>query len=541
MIDLINSVADHWVKYFGFTVMQNTIFLAIVFFILAKFKKLPAQIKYYISFTALLKLLVPPFVPVYFQNFIKSEVIPDIAVEPMAITSGPTTLSPVFSTPGKLFILWLVLAVFYLLAVAVITLYYQFRINRSVKKEIASVQYPKIKICETDFVSTPMSLGILPRKIYIPKNWHKLPKECYDIMLHHEYAHIKNRDGIIQLLQNFIQAIYFFHPFVWLLNRTINQYREMVCDDYAIEGSQITPVTFSRYLVHIAETISLNRWNTISASALIKQKNLLLDRINYQVKEQSMKNYSKLKTGFLIFTLVLMMVPLSLYSRVAVGLAPAEPLSLAATGKIHGKVVDFDTSKPISGVLVELKGSEKKVQTDDEGYYSIIGVEEGEFIATFVKEGYHTIKINGVTLGNESFELNVKLSQTSKPEEIAPPPPPPVSDPNDKTARINSGPSDEVFKDFEQKPSIIGGFPELARQVKYPPEAQKNGIQGKVLLKVLIGKDGKAKQADVLESVSPDCDDAAKKALFSVDYKPAVKAGEKMEVWITIPVVFKLK
>ncbi|MFC1552245.1 DUF4159 domain-containing protein [Candidatus Latescibacterota bacterium] len=50
----------------------------------------------------------------------------------------------------------------------------------------------------------------------------------------HELAHIKRRDHIINFLQVIIQAVYFFHPLIWFVNRRIRNLREQLSDDLAI-------------------------------------------------------------------------------------------------------------------------------------------------------------------------------------------------------------------------------------------------------------------------------------------------------------------
>jgi len=532
MIDIINQIADFWIKYFGVAVLQNTIFIAVIFLILKSLKNLPAKIKYAISLIALFKLLIPPFIPIYFTNIIKQNGITEIAGDATRILGDSVTIIPLISREGIIFLSWIGFAVMYLAAVGLITMFYHLRINRSIKNVSTSSHYPNIKICQSDCVSTPMSLGLFPRKIYLPLNWQELPDECHDIMLHHEYAHIQNYDGVFQFFQNIIQAIYFFHPLVWMLNKSINEYREMVCDDYAVRGSQLSPVKFSRYLVQIAETISLNRWNSISASALIKQKNLLLNRINYQVKEQSMKRFSKTKASLIFLAVILLMVPLSLYSRVAVKLVNDEPLyAVATTGKIYGKVIDQGTGEGISDATVYLNDHEKEVKTDVNGNFYIIGLEEGRYKVFARKYGYMKVLIITDLDAEKSFKIEFKLKKAivtpASPPPVSendPPPPPPIPD----------------VKSLNQKPEVIGGYSELSKYVVYPKSAKKEGLQGATVLKVLVGVDGKVKKANVAKSLSKDCDESAKKAVYSVKFKPGMRKGKPKELWVSIPVKFIL-
>ena len=53
-------------------------------------------------------------------------------------------------------------------------------------------------------------------------------------VLIHEMVHLKRLDLPINALQCVLQAVYFFHPMVWLMNWKIRQERELVCDDEVV-------------------------------------------------------------------------------------------------------------------------------------------------------------------------------------------------------------------------------------------------------------------------------------------------------------------
>ena len=81
-----------------------------------------------------------------------------------------------------------------------------------------------------------------------------------------------------------VQAIYFFHPLVWLLSKKMNEYREMACDDSTVGQDKHTSVEYSRYLVEIAAKMTQVQLSTLSVSALIKQKNKLLPELGEKRK-----------------------------------------------------------------------------------------------------------------------------------------------------------------------------------------------------------------------------------------------------------------
>ena len=54
-------------------------------------------------------------------------------------------------------------------------------------------------------------------------------------ILAHELAHIRRYDYLVNLLQNAIETLLFYHPAVWWVSLTIRRERENCCDDIAVE------------------------------------------------------------------------------------------------------------------------------------------------------------------------------------------------------------------------------------------------------------------------------------------------------------------
>ena len=70
-------------------------------------------------------------------------------------------------------------------------------------------------------------------------------------ILHHELAHIRRWDPIVQVLQKTVEALLFFHPVTWLLSRRIRIEREKCCDDIAARDTGQLP--YAAALLRMAE------------------------------------------------------------------------------------------------------------------------------------------------------------------------------------------------------------------------------------------------------------------------------------------------
>lgn len=105
---------------------------------------------------------------------------------------------------------------------------------------------------------------------------------------------------------------------------------------------------------------------------------------------------------------------------------------------------------------------------------------------------------------------------------------------------------EKPFVSVEQMPQFPGGDTELmkfiASNLKYPPIAAENGIEGRVVIRFVVGKDGKVSDAQVLRSLDPSCDKEAIRVVKSMPtWVPGMQNGRKVPVYYTLPVLFKLQ
>jgi D-alanyl-D-alanine endopeptidase (penicillin-binding protein 7) len=60
-----------------------------------------------------------------------------------------------------------------------------------------------------------------------------MPPDLLQALLAHELAHIQRHDYLINLLQNVIETLLFYHPAVWWISRRIRIERELIADAVA--------------------------------------------------------------------------------------------------------------------------------------------------------------------------------------------------------------------------------------------------------------------------------------------------------------------
>ncbi len=105
-------------------------------------------------------------------------------------------------------------------------------------------------VWQVDGISQPFVWGLLRGSIYLPADLLSLKnsKRCKSL-LGHELSHIIRFDAAVNFLQVIVQAIFWFHPFVWWANRKIRAEREKCCDEMAIARLNTSPRDYSTAIV----------------------------------------------------------------------------------------------------------------------------------------------------------------------------------------------------------------------------------------------------------------------------------------------------
>ena len=103
-----------------------------------------------------------------------------------------------------------------------------------------------------------------------------------------------------------------------------------------------------------------------------------------------------------------------------------------------------------------------------------------------------------------------------------------------------------VHQVCEEMPEFPGGMAEcmkyLSKNINYPEDCKKEGIQGRVIVQFVVDKDGSIKSPKVARSVHPSLDAEALRVISSSPkWKPGKQKGEAVKVKYTIPVLFKLQ
>ena len=222
------------------------------------------------------------------------------------------------------------------------------------------------------------------------------------------------------------------------------------------------------------------------------------------------------------------------------------PASQNSDFEIRGVLINEDNNKPLAGVHIIIGGTTTGTISDMDGSFRL-KVHEGDSIL-FSHVGYtglaYAIKNKNNDIGtfhmkrkkeelSEIVVVGYSASENQLPEA-------------DNQPRQTNTAQDEIFMVVEEMPEFPGGQNELmnfiAKSVKYPVDAQRNGIQGRVVCTFVVDASGSIINPEIVRGIDPSLDNEALRIIHLMPkWKPGRQRGQAVSVQYTVPINFRLQ
>ncbi|MFN8304489.1 MAG: M56 family metallopeptidase [Saprospiraceae bacterium] len=285
-------------------------------------------------------------------------------------------------------------------------------------------QSKPVALFESAIVRVPLTIGWLKPVILLPVGLvNQLSVAEVEALLAHELAHIVRRDWLFNLLQAFIEALFYYHPAVWWLSATARREREISCDDTALSltGNRLA---YAKALVQVQEMARAQGKTpalalaAAGATPLLRRRPVLLERIQRILNQQHKK--SQLMEKFIATALLAALVALwGAQTRQTVQLTEAlSQIAAAPLAWIGGEPEDEPALVPVVENDSVPKGqkarqTQKIVQENDEGRVEM-DVQDGQITR---------LNINGQDVPANQYTQHQDLTDELL-RNLAPAPPP---------------------------------------------------------------------------------------------------------------------
>ena len=115
-----------------------------------------------------------------------------------------------------------------------------------------------------------------------------------------------------------------------------------------------------------------------------------------------------------------------------------------------------------------------------------------------------------------------------------------------KTVVSQKDQKEDPFNVVEDMPAFPGGMEAMSQfissNIKYPADAKKQKVDGRVLVNFVVEKDGSITEVKVIKPAFPSLDAEAIRVVKAMPkWKPGYQNGQAVRVQFTMPINFSLK
>ena len=125
----------------------------------------------------------------------------------------------------------------------------------------------RVAIRQSKDLPIPIVAGIFSRSIILPASASQWPVERLRSVVEHEMAHVSRRDCLINVVTEFMCALFWFQPLVWMAARRCREEAEKAADDSVIAGGAAA-ADYAGHLLSTARAVQSLRIPSIAAAAV---------------------------------------------------------------------------------------------------------------------------------------------------------------------------------------------------------------------------------------------------------------------------------
>lgn len=252
-------------------------------------------------------------------------------------------------------------------------------------------------------------------------------------------------------------------------------------------------------------------------------------------------------------------------NRPEISVAPSEN-----TVRVEGTVVDNASGKPIIGASVIIRNTTTGTLSDENGKFTLEAPQGSVIVISFIGLQSCSLVVSPAE-GTSVMKAKIKmLEETTQTDEIVvvgyeKPEPESASQvkwykaeevvKNEKNGSesaqqpqtgVKNNTEEPIFIVVEEMPEYPGGMSEfmkfIAQNIKYPADALQGKVEGRVIARFVVCKDGSISDIEIMRSVSPSLDAEAVRVLkLMPKWKPGRQRGKAVPVKFTVPVTFRLE
>ena len=396
----------------------------------------------------------------------------------------------------------------------------------------------------SDETDVPIVCGLWRPVVVLPSGASFWPAERLESVLRHERMHIARRDTIAQAVAQVACALYWPQPLVWLAAADLRRACEQACDDGVLsQGTK--PSAYAEHLMDIARALQQQPAGVAFEGGIaMTRTNQLEERISALLNSKRDRRQAGASFAATVAALAV---------TVVIALAAVRTPLFAQSGKLAGVVRD-SSGAVIPKARIDVRntmGSAARgevpvheiVYSNPAGEFSLDNLPDGSYDITIAAPGFAKQDHQGVLFESRNAKrMEMTLAVGSIHERVQ------------VQGMMDQKLADERAAAAQQKMAAgtppqrirVGGNVQAANLIRkvtpiYPVGAKLDGIEGTVIMKAVIGKEGTILSLEqVNKMVDPRLAEVAIEAVKQWQYKPTLLNGQPIEVITEIEVNFTL-
>jgi beta-lactamase regulating signal transducer with metallopeptidase domain len=125
----------------------------------------------------------------------------------------------------------------------------------------------RVRAAVSEACSMPFVAGAIRPVICLPTSALSWTGERRRVVLLHELAHVRRRDGLWRLLGELACAVHWWNPLAWAAARRAREYSEAACDDLVLREGRVRASVYATHLLALAAGPKSPWWARSAAGA----------------------------------------------------------------------------------------------------------------------------------------------------------------------------------------------------------------------------------------------------------------------------------